>query len=104
MESINHMHPAVICTLDDLKVIEAIAHRAVPMGVKANVDAPFGFWVTQIAVCHKVCPLALEALYTAPDAEFAADIFGIRAYMHESGQWFTEWRPAHSILLTIERG
>lgn len=94
MESINHAHPAVICTLEDLKTIEAIARRAVPMAGRANVDAPLGFWVNQISICHKVFPLDLEALYTAPDAEFATEVFGIRAYMHESGQWFTDWRPA----------
>lgn len=90
---IKHSGPAM-AAISDIAAIESIARRAWPMAIKANVEAPVGFWIVQIAICHNVCPLDLEALYTAPDAEFAADVFGIRAYMHESGQWFTDWRPA----------
>lgn len=93
MNNLNHFGPP-LAFMADMGIIQKIAERALPMAIKANVDAPMGFWAAHIAVCHSVCPLDLEALYTAPDAEFAADVFGIRAYMHESGQWFTDWRPA----------
>lgn len=80
-------------TLAEMKLIESIADRCVPFARKANVNAERGWWLMRIVRAHAFAPLDLEALYTAPDQDFINDVFGIRSYMHDSGQYLTEWRP-----------
>lgn len=81
-------------SLDELALIESITDRTIPMAQRAKVETDRDYWLLLIGRAHYHCPLDLEALYTAPDREFAADVFGLRNYFEgKSGQFYTEWRP-----------
>lgn len=95
MAGINKIVHAIAFDLafSDLEIIEQITDRALPMAQRAKVETDRTFWFTLLARAHACEALDLEAIYTAPDKEFAEDIFGIRCFMHETGQYLTEWRP-----------
>ena len=81
--------------LEQLALIERIITRVVPMAERARVEHDRDYWATLLARCCREYDLDLEALYTAPDREFAVDVFGIRNYVHlPSGRFLTAWRPS----------
>lgn len=86
---------AIKITLEQLSIVEKIVSRVQPMAERAKVEADRDYWATLLASCAREYDLDLEALYTAPDREFAVDVFGIRNYLDfPSGLFLTEWRPA----------
>lgn len=81
--------------LDQLSILERIVERVIPMAARAEVEHDRNYWLALLALCCREYDLDLEALYTAPDREFAGDVFGVRNYLHlPTGRFLTEWRPA----------
>lgn len=95
MAKINKIVHAIAFNLafSDLEIIEHITDRVLPMAQRAKVETERTFWFTLLARCHACEALDLEALFTAPDKEFAEDVFGMRCFMHPDGAYLTEWRP-----------
>lgn len=82
-------------SLIEAALIEKIVTRIVPMARRGRVEDSRDYWLELLADCHLSHGLCLEALYTAPDAAFAADVFGIRRfYERRARMYLTEWRPS----------
>jgi len=64
-------------TLDELRVIHAIAQRAVTQQDKELTDLDFISTQMDLELAHNDHPLKLRALLEAPDSDFWHDIIGI---------------------------
>lgn len=67
---------------EEIRTITAIASRAVKMAVQYGVDYPMMDAHMDLTFAHKECPLRLEELLAADDANFAHDVFGIRRHLN----------------------
>lgn len=72
-------------TKQETKLISIIARRAVERAAELGVDYNFRDADMDITACHcNGCPLDLEKLLSAGDADFEHDVFGIRRFIDRS--------------------
>ena len=72
-------------TKKDMRLITIIAQRAVARAGELGVDYNFKDADMDITACHcNGCPLDLEKLLSAGDADFGHDVFGIRRFIDRS--------------------
>lgn len=67
---------------EEIRTISAIAARAVKMALRYDVDYQMLDAHMDLTFAHEQCPLKLEQLLAADDANFAHDVFGIRKHMN----------------------
>jgi hypothetical protein len=67
---------------EEIRTITAIASRAVKMAVQYGIDYQMMDAHMDLTFAHEQCPLRLEELLAADDANFAHDVFGIRRHMN----------------------
>ncbi len=69
----------------DYAAIGEIVDRAQALEFEhLGTRGPWIDWVLDISKAHKDCPLALELLFAARDADFAHDVFGIRRHINRT--------------------
>jgi hypothetical protein len=75
-------------SLFEMAIIEKIANRAIEMAHKQGADYDKLTALMDIEAAHcNGCPLDLNKLLEAPDADFSHDVFGIRRHIdRETGQ------------------
>lgn len=67
---------------EEARTIGAIASRAVKMAASLGVDYPFMDADMDVTFAHRDCPMKLEQLLAADDANFSHDVFGIRRHLN----------------------
>ena len=75
-------------TKDDAKTIRLIVQRAANMAQEVGADYSIMDIDMDVTATHASgCPLKLKELASAPDFDFAHDVFGIRRHLNrETGQ------------------
>lgn len=84
------------CKSNDRYLIGVIAHRAVQLVVDQGGEANFALsdLCMDLTFCHSVCPLDLQGLAGADDANFAHDVFGIVEHLNRAtGKLNRRFRP-----------
>lgn len=91
MQKIHPLSAVLGAALQQAELLDKVVTRLAPMAKRANVETSPDYWLQLLSAV----PIDLEALYTAPDKDFAADVFGIRNYFDPKAKRFhTDWRPA----------
>jgi len=67
---------------EEYRTINAIARRAVTMAARFGYEYPIMDASMDLTAAHTVCPLKLEQLLAADDANFSHDVFGIRRHLN----------------------
>ena len=92
-------HAAAMAVSDEeLILIDQIVSRVLPMAKLAKTESDRAYWICILALANAAHPVDMVGLYTAPDKEFAADMFGMRNYVDRpTGRYLTDWRPVNSM-------
>ena len=82
----------------EMTTINEISRRAVAMAQELGHDIPIMDFHMDITACHaNGCPLKLSELASAPQFDFAHDVFGIRRHINrETGQLEDCFLPRYS--------
>ena len=79
-------------TKAEIEIISEIARRAVGMTAGTDIDYPMQDIMMDIEACHcNGCPLKLEELADAPNADFSHDVFGIRFHLNRKTGGLENW-------------
>ncbi len=66
----------------EARLLSKIAERAVQLSDQLDLDVEFLSIEMDLTACHcNGCPLELETLLYAKDADFGHDVFGIRRFL-----------------------
>lgn len=84
-------------TCTEFEIIHLIAKRRVEMARKMNVEDEVTTAAMDIEVTHHNCPLKLQELLKADDADFGHDVFGIRRHLNrETGKLENHFHPRYA--------
>jgi Family of unknown function (DUF6874) len=86
------------------ELISSIADRALGMAIAQGIRIDKLTMVMDIKFAHKDCPLDLRALASAPDAEFAHDVFGIRRHLNRETKKIEHcFMPRYAAQVSVQR-